>query len=1152
MNAVGQHLIASFFGSPKATAQRISQHQLESYNEFVEHGLHKTIEELGHLDTVKGRDQIKYSFKWTNVRFQRASLSSEPIRECLARGLSYNSMVTSTLQYKEISSTGEVLHEHSFEDIPVISLPVMVGSSLDGAIQDTSYNEEGRHLGYFIVNGKEKCFVSMERTQPNSIMSVAKAKASGNPICEIRSIPDNSLKQALSLTFTYSADNPKTILVHFNGCSDFIPLLVLTSMMDISFDELLEVDGFTEEHLAANIAEMRGNSISTHAAAVDFLYGKMRHEFTTRSPLSKFFNDTFDHKDTAENTIVENMTAEMSTMAIADLDAETDAAAQLSSAHCLSTKTSAHKAEIDNFLRFLFLPHCITFEEKAWFVKYMLGVFLGKMERQEFDDRDSFARKRVDTCGHLLNSMFMKLFKKYVGQFAKAYAEAANRKTRVDPTDVAVTASDFISNKLRRCMVTGSWGDLSLENTNIKDGVVQLLEMFNFVNTASHLRKVQKHTQKNTTSAMTTSRMVHSSHFGYICPIETPESEQCGFLKSLACMARVTVRPGIQLDHLFTKENGLGLEPHTFRAGTYKIFVNGRWVGTLANKAAATAFTQRFRDLRRSGHIYFETSIGIRHDLFEITVYNDNGRLMCPLIRLIDGTVPAEVMSCKFSFEELWARGLIEFIDHNEEDNVVSASRLDSITAETTHFEIHGLALLGTSAALIPFGDHNPSPRLVYQCAMNKQAIGQQSFNMEHRTDAYHQLHYPQKPLARTVMHEILSGDMLPTGMNAVVAIASLNGFNQEDSILMNQSAIDRGLFRSSLFKTETVLCSDTLGYVDGSITVEEQAKFTEGRHVYDREDGLPAVGAPFGATDYLFCLRKKGPRGHFYLPVKNPFKMAGVVDRILVCNPPETTQHPADFMVRITARILRVPEIGDKFASRFSQKGTIGLTLRQEDMPFTASGMVPDIVMNPHAIPSRMTIGQLLECLVSKLGVLSGQFQDATPFPDEPVDMTMISRLLEQSGYEAMGEETMFDGATGERFHGTIFIGPTYYQRLKHMVADKVRAREKGSVVSVSRQPTEGRARDGGLRFGEMEVSAAVSHGAMSFLKERMLDLSDKHEIMVCPQCKKMVDTYMCPSCNILIDPKDETAVGTMPYATKLFLQELRSMAIKIEPIFN
>ncbi|GME84948.1 unnamed protein product [Ambrosiozyma monospora] len=497
--------------------------------------------------------------------------------------------------------------------------------------------------------------------------------------------------------------------------------------------------------------------------------------------------------------------------------------------------------------------------------------------------------------------------------------------------------------------------------------------------------------------------------------------------------------------------------------------------------------------------------------------------------------------------------------DRQKEYELDPAKRIKSVVHSQafTHCEIHPSMILGVAASIIPFPDHNQSPRNTYQSAMGKQAMGVFLTNYSVRMDTMANiLYYPQKPLAKTQAMEYLKFRELPAGQNAIVAICCYSGYNQEDSMIMNQSSIDRGLFRSLFFRS----------YMDqerrnGISVVEEFEKpmrsstlgFKAGTYEKLDDDGLISPGVRVSGDDIIIGktvpippdTEELGQRTKYHTKrdASTPLRTTenGIVDQVLL-----TTNAEGLKFVKVRMRTTKVPQIGDKFASRHGQKGTVGITYRHEDMPFTAQGIVPDLIINPHAIPSRMTVAHLIECLLSKIGSLRGYEGDATPFTDLTVDA--VSRLLRENGYQSRGFEVLYNGHTGKKLMAQVFFGPTYYQRLRHMVDDKIHARARGPYQNLTRQPMEGRARDGGLRFGEMERDCMIAHGAAGFLKERLMDSSDAFRVHICGICGLMSvianlkkNQFECKSC------KNKTNIYQIhiPYAAKLLFQELMSMNI-------
>lgn len=720
-----------------------------------------------------------------------------------------------------------------------------------------------------------------------------------------------------------------------------------------------------------------------------------------------------------------------------------------------------------------------------------------------------------------------------------------------------------ITNGLKYSLATGNWGDQK-KSMSSKAGVSQVLNRYTYASTLSHLRRCN--TPLGREGKIAKPRQLHNTHWGMVCPAETPEGQACGLVKNLSLMSCISVgsfsAPVIE----FLEEWGLESLEENAHSTTpcTKVFVNGVWMGVHRDPAN---LVKTIKKLRRKEDISSEVSVVRDIRERELRLYTDAGRVCRPLfivenqqlvlqkkhVRWIVNQKKDDDEEEVYKWQNLVKEGVVELLDAEEEETVMicmspedleisrrqaegedvqepedfdPAARLKAGThAHTwTHCEIHPSMILGVCASIIPFPDHNQvsnshvamqqaltfgqSPRNTYQSAMGKQAMGIFLTNFLIRMDTMANiLYYPQKPLATTRSMEYLKFRELPAGQNAIVAILCYSGYNQEDSVIMNQSSIDRGLFRSIYYRSYMDLEKKS-----GMQQLEEFEKPTRDttlrmKHgTYDKieDDGLIAPGTNVVGEDIIIGKTAPIPpdseelgqrtRNHTRRDVSTPLKSTenGIVDQVLI-----TTNHEGQKFVKVRVRSTRIPQIGDKFASRHGQKGTIGITYRQEDMPFTAEGIVPDLIINPHAIPSRMTIGHLVECLLSKVATLIGNEGDATPFTDLTVEG--VSTFLRQKGYQSRGLEVMYHGHTGRKLQAQVYLGPTYYQRLKHMVDDKIHSRARGPVQILTRQPVEGRSRDGGLRFGEMERDCMISHGIAGFLKERLFDASDAYRLHVC-----------------------------------------------------
>jgi len=589
------------------------------------------------------------------------------------------------------------------------------------------------------------------------------------------------------------------------------------------------------------------------------------------------------------------------------------------------------------------------------------------------------------------------------------------------------------------------------------------------------------------------------------------------------------------------------------------IYLNGKYLG---NHDDPKKFLEDFKAKRREGKISEEASIVHYENMDEIQISADPGRIRRPLIiaekgrSLVDDETIRKVKKGEIKWPDLVKNGMVEYLDAEEEENALIALGEENLTKNHTHLEIDPILMFGISTGIIPYSPHNQASRTNLGANMAKQAIGLYTSNYRSRTDTQrHILHYPQKPMVTTSTAEIAKTTLRPAGQNLVVAILSYEGYNMQDAFIINKSSAERGILRSSFYRTYT---TEEIRYPGGQqdkieMPTEEITGYRL-QHAYryldadgiispeclvDTDDVLVGKSSP---PRFLESLEEFGTavtkRRESSEVVKTGEK--GIADLVVI-----TETEEGNKMIRVKLRDIRIPELGDKLASRHGQKGVIGLMAPQEDMPFTPDGIVPDIIINPHAIPSRMTIGQLLETLCGKVAALEGREGDGTPFSGEPEDA--MRKSLEKAGYKENGREAMFDGRTGKMFDVDIFVGIAYYQKLKHMVADKIRARSRGPVQVLTRQPTEGKSREGGLRLGEMEKDCLVAYGTAMLLKERLLDESDKTEVPICMTCgmtavyDKYKDVKYCSLCG----EDTEIRVVEVSYAFKLLLDELKSMCL-------
>jgi DNA-directed RNA polymerase II subunit RPB2 len=658
----------------------------------------------------------------------------------------------------------------------------------------------------------------------------------------------------------------------------------------------------------------------------------------------------------------------------------------------------------------------------------------------------------------------------------------------------------------------------------------------------------------------------------------TPEGASVGIVKNLAYMSHVTISSNSMpiyeyiMPHIIDIQTLTPLEMFE----KTKVFVNGAWIGITESP---TELYNMLKDKKYKGIINVYAGIIFDYKLNEIRVCNDGGRITRPILRVKDKNilVTSSIINKLNKNELIWddlltdckvKESVVEYIDPEEQawsmiamkpEELVQTSDADKIF-KYTHCEIHPSTIFGVLASCIPFPEHNQSPRNTYQCAQAKQAMGMYVTNFDTRMDkTAYVLSNPARPLVDTRIMDMIQINKIPSGFNAVVAIMSHTGYNQEDSLLFNKASIDRGLFQATIYHTEKDEDKQKING-DEEIRCKPDANKTKGMKFanYNKVNGRGVIPENTRVENRDVIISK-------VTPIKenrnDHTKVIKYEDQSRIYRTDEETYVDKNYIDRngdgynfakVRIRAVRKPVIGDKFSSRSGQKGTLGNLIPEQDMPFTRSGLRPDLILNPHAIPSRMTIAQLKETILGKTLIELGLFGDGTSFGE--LNVKTICQKLQEVGYESNGNEIMYDALTGEQMECTVFLGPVFYQRLKHMVTDKQHSRSIGPMVNLTRQPAEGRSRDGGLRFGEMERDCMISHGASRFTRGRMYDASDKYQVHVCKKCgliasyNDQMHIHHCRTC----DNRTDFAYVEIPYACKLLFQELITMNIAPRVITN
>ncbi|RLG55733.1 MAG: DNA-directed RNA polymerase subunit B [Thermoproteota archaeon] len=813
----------------------------------------------------------------------------------------------------------------------------------------------------------------------------------------------------------------------------------------------------------------------------------------------------------------------------------------------------------ESMLQREFLPHVGTTPQDGLKKAYLLAKMIEKLVKVGLgivppDDLDHYANKRVRLAGDLLQELFRRSFTRMARRM-EAHIRERLASGAADLKEVKLKTciqTDYIEQGFLTPMATGNWG-------RGETGVSQLLDRTNIISTLSHMRRVVS--PLTTAYAHFEARELHPSSYGRLCSVETPEGVNCGLVKNLAIFAEITSDEDpsrvIQECYRLGVKPIEQVEPREFGSKTV-VMVNGAPIGVTDDPEYLV------RELRENrAVISLQMNVSYRKDEKVVSINVDGGRVRRPLIpvkKLHELERKIHLLrKGAITFSKLVKEGIIEFIDAEEEEDLLVATTFDQLTPEHTHLDLAPFSQFGLCANMIPYAEHNNATRNVMGANMTRQALGLHAANWIMRSDSrFHILYYPQRPIVETVGARIIGYPRRPAGQNLVVALIAFEGYNMEDAVILNRGAVDRGMGRSTFFRIYSDVEKRYRGGLEDRFEIPDP-KSTRGTRISEAysslgDDGIAEVEQRVSGGDILIG-KTSPPR---FIGEYLEYRRRPVLERR---DTSVEVRHGESGIVtlatlyenengyraaRVVVRDIRIPELGDKFATRHGQKGVVGMIYPQEDMPFTEDGITPDIILNPHAIASRMTIGQLIELLAGKVGALEGSIVDGTPFMGRPVDD--LKKALLELGFEPGGTEVMYDGRTGEIIETEIFIGVGFYQKLHHMVRDKIHARARGPVDVLTRQPPEGRSREGGLRVGEMEKEAIVGHGGAMLAYDRLIECSDKTVIYVCRKCgllgyyDKFRDDFVCILCG---DKGDVVPVST-GYAFFLFLRELISAGIR------
>lgn len=1104
------------------------KHHIDSYNYFLNYQINAIIEEFNPLIIIKKnkKDEKKYyeyEITFSNARYGIPVFNDKDGRKNILyphdarnKQLTYSIplYIDILIKSKYIENTNTIEYQKMEEKHKLFgNIPLMIKSEFC-LLNDENYIQDGNECdydigSYFIINGNDKILISQERLCDNKIFNFKLKDNKYSYISEIR-CNDSMSKMANVFRIKFLGKenlNGKCLFyTSFNNLKTDIPLIILFKYLGVEKDHdiikyiLHDVDNLKDKE----------NYLQLLKPSFIHYYENIENYKNLEQYIKKF----------------------------------------------LINKTISVESIIDEKV----LNMCKTKKEKIFYLGYMTKQLLDiLLKKKKTTDRDHFKNKRVETSGILFSQLFRKLYKNSLKSLKLSIQKEINSNLIINVEKFIKV--NIIENGLKYALATGNWNSkVGYENKKI--GVAQVLNRLTYSATVSHLRRLNAPVGKK--GKMLLPRKLHNSQFGYICAAESPEGHAIGLVKNLSLSTIISINidknPLLNYIKNFNciKINDIDNIDDIKNEHT-KIFIDGCF---LFYSDDGMNVYNKLIELKRLNHIHYTISIIFDYNFNKIKINTEEGRVLRPFFVVKNNKINLtqdfynRIISNDYIFEDLIKHNIIEYIDLDEIDNKMicdNMKKLNNKYINYTHSEIHPSLILGVCASLIPFPDHNQSPRNTYQSAMGKQSIGYSLTNFNKRMDTYNYiLHYPQRPIVYTKSSELLGFNELPAGQNLIIAIACHTGYNQEDSVIVNQGSIDRGLFNITFYRTyKSEEKKDMTSLAQEKFCIPERDKcigIRKGSYKNLDHNGLIHKETNVKGNDIIIgkitpiinkqISNTKKKMKYKDTSVQLRHNEDGIVDNVLL-------DHNVDGyrIAKVKVRSTRSLEIADKMSSRHGQKGTIGLILPEEDMPFTEDGICPDVIINPHAIPSRMTIAQLIECIMGKIGSMKGKFFDGTPF--EKVNIDNLCDELNDLGFEHKGYETLYNGETGEKIKSKIFIGPTFYQRLKHMVKDKIHARARGPIQILTRQPAEGRSRDGGLRLGEMETDCILSHGASYFLKEKTFECSDKFQVHICNKCGIIAninnDIYNCLKC----DNKNDFSKINLPYATKLLFMEIAAMNV-------
>ncbi|XP_020593256.1 DNA-directed RNA polymerases IV and V subunit 2-like isoform X1 [Phalaenopsis equestris] len=1117
-------------------------HQINSYNEFIKNGLQELFDSLGavavepdynpqdakndgswkHATVTFGKVRLEKPVFWVekndldeqelkltpkHARLQNMTYSAQ--MKVKVRVQVYVHRVSDKAKTGQDAGVHKMLVDDKESEIVLGRLPVMVRSDLcwlPSQDKNDCFFDPG---GYFLIKGMEKTFIAQEQRCLTRLwitdkpcwtvqyMSEIKRRRVYIKLLESTKAEGNSGVKMISLYFLYAT----------------MPIWIMFFALGVSSDkevfEMIDLDGTSTDVVNMILATIR----DADGMCEGFRRGGKARDFVNKLIKDAKFPPT---------------------------------------------------ESFDEYINKFLFPGITGLRQKALFLGYMIKcLLLSYMGKRKCDNKDDFRNKRLELAGKLLSRELWS----HIRHAERRMVKAMQRDLNGDELQFTerYLDSSIITNGLNRAFSTGQWCH-PYKRTERTAGIVATLRRTNPLQLISDLRKTRQSVLYAGKAG--DARYPNPSYFGRLCFLSTPDGENCGLVKNLAITALVSSKLSETILEVLISCGMDKLEgaPLSSLSKRVKVLLNGEWIGVCRD---AESFVSKFKRSRRGGQIHPQVEIKRDDHQKEVRIFTDAGRILRPLV-IVENLKNVNKYKGGFaSFQSLMDAKIIELIGVEEEEDCRTAWGVKYLFKKDdkqpivnyTHCELDLSFLLALSCGIIPFANHNFARRVLYQAEKHsQQAIGFSTTNPDIRVDTLtHQMYYPQKPLFRTMTAECLGmsdyrfgkGHIvrpeLFNGQNAIVAVNVHLGYNQEDSLVMNEASVQRGLFRTEHFRSYKADVDNK----ENSLRLKPKDKVDFGKMQSKRgrvdsleDDGLPYVGAYLNSGDIVVGKVAESGEDH---GVKLKHTEKGVVQKVLL----SSNDEGKNFAV-VTLRQVRSPRLGDKFSSMHGQKGVIGLLEHQENFPFTRQGIVPDIVINPHAFPTRQTPGQLLEAALGKGIACGGSTTYATPFSTPSVDV--IYDQLQRSGFCRWGSEKVINGRTGELMQSMIFMGPTFYQRLIHMAEDKVKYRNTGPVHPLTRQPVADRKRFGGVKFGEMERDCLLAHGAAANLYERMFTLSDFSQMHICQICKRAANVIQRPVLGgrkirgpycVFCKSAENIVRINVPYGAKLLYQELFSMGI-------